>query len=84
VYLALGIPVVTTPIPQIDEYGQLLSVAKTPDAFVQSIRNAVKEDNQDLRRIRRQAVENDSWRHKADEVLQLVDKLAHASALSNL
>ncbi len=83
-YLALGIPVVTTPIPQIDEYGQLLSVAKTPDAFVQSIRNAVKEDNQDLRRIRRQAVENDSWRHKADEVLQLVDKLAHASALSNL
>jgi glycosyltransferase involved in cell wall biosynthesis len=75
-YLALGIPVVTTPIPQASEYPHLLNVANTSEGFVQAIRTAIAADNAHLRQVRRKAVENDSWQHKADEVLQLVSKIA--------
>ena len=79
-YLALGIPVVTTPIPQADVYERLISVTATPEGFVQAIRSAVATDNPELRRLRQKAVESDSWQRKADEVLELIDKVAGAQA----
>jgi glycosyltransferase involved in cell wall biosynthesis len=82
-YLALGIPVVTTPIPQASEYPRLLNVANTPEGFVQAIRAAIAADNGHLRQLRKKAVENDSWQHKADEVLQLVSKIADGTLEAN-
>ena len=75
-YLALGIPVVTTPIPQAEDYPGLLSVARTPAEFVEAIRSAVKSDNEDLRLKRQRVVEKDSWQNKAARVLELVEKTA--------
>ncbi len=74
-YLALGIPIVTTPIPQAQEYPGLLSIATTPEGFVKAIRVAVASDNEHSRLLRQKAVEKDSWTHKADEVLQLAENV---------
>lgn len=75
-YLALGLPIVTTPIPQEDEYGDLITVARTPEEFVDAIRVSVTANAPYLRHRRQKAVEPDSWRNKADEVLQLVSTIA--------
>jgi glycosyltransferase involved in cell wall biosynthesis len=82
-YLALGIPIVTTPIPQAEEYPGLLSVARTPQQFVAAIRTSVTSNDKDLKRLRRKAVEKDSWRYKADEVLELAEKIEHQRFVSN-
>ena len=72
-YLALGIPIVTTPIPQVDEYPNLLSVATTPQEFVAAIRNCLTTNDEHSKLLRQKAVEKDSWGFKAAEVLTMVE-----------
>lgn len=76
-YLALGIPIVTTPIPQADKYPGFLSVAKTFEEFVEAIRASVKSNDERLKRLRQRTVEKDSWTCKATEVLELVEEIAN-------
>jgi len=76
-YLALGIPIVTTPIPQVDEYPGLLSVATTPQEFVEAIRTSLATNDEHSKLLRQKAVEKDSWSYKATEVLELVKKIEH-------
>lgn len=82
-YLALGLPVVTTPIPQGDEYGDLMTVARTPQEFVEAIRVSVTANDRQLRQRRQKAVEKDSWRHKAAEVLELAENIRLRRLASN-
>jgi glycosyltransferase involved in cell wall biosynthesis len=82
-YLALGIPIVTTPIPQVEEYPGLLSVAKTPQEFVEAIRASVKLNNGRARLLRQKSVEKDSWGCKASEVLKIVRDIAANKSISN-
>jgi len=74
-YLALGIPIVTTPILPAKKYPGLLSIAPTPQEFVEAIRSSVALNDEHLRTMRQKAVEKDSWRSKAMEVLNLAKKL---------
>ena len=82
-YLALGLPVVTTPIPQACEYSGLLHVTNTFEEFVQAIRDAIVTDNDHLRQLRKKAVENDSWQCKAAEVLEIVQKITDSTLMLN-
>ncbi|MHC4644445.1 MAG: glycosyltransferase [Planctomycetota bacterium] len=81
-YLALGLPIVTTPIPQEDEYGDLMTVARTPQEFIEAIRVSATADDRQLRQRRQEAVERDSWRNKANEVLELANTMARRHAVS--
>jgi glycosyltransferase involved in cell wall biosynthesis len=81
-YLALGLPIVTTPIPQATEYADVLCVAKTADEFTAAIRRCVSENSEQTRAKRRQRVQNDSWQNKAGEILMLVETLARRRASS--
>jgi glycosyltransferase involved in cell wall biosynthesis len=82
-YLALGTPIVTTPIPQVEEYPGLLSVAKTPQEFVEAIRASVKLNNGRSRLLRQKSVEKDSWGCKASEVLKIVRDIASNQFIYN-
>ena len=82
-YLALGIPVVTTPIPQVEEYPGLLSVATTPHGFVEAIRTSLATNDEYSKLLRQKAVEKDSWSCKAAEVLKLVERISQKNSVLN-
>ena len=82
-YLALGIPIVTMPIPQTDEYPGLLSVATTPQGFVEAIRTSLATNDERSKLLRQKAVEKDSWSCKATEVLKLVEKISQKNSILN-
>jgi len=82
-YLALGIPIVTTPIPQADEYPGLLSVATTPQGFIEAIRTSLATNDEHSKLLRQKAVEKDSWSYKATEVLELVEKISQKNSVVN-
>jgi glycosyltransferase involved in cell wall biosynthesis len=81
-YLALGLPIVTTPIPQEDEYADLMTVARTPQEFVEAIRVSATANDQELKHRRQEAVKCDSWRNKADRVLELANTIARHNPVS--
>ena len=71
-YLALANPIVTTRYPEAEQYSQLIYIADDYDDFVNKVKIAVKEDNDLIRERRRQAVVNETWDHKVNEILEYI------------
>jgi len=69
-YLALGKPVVSTPFEQLQGYREVIYEAKTPEAFVESIKKALHEDNPERIAARRAKVLHDSWESKSQLVMR--------------
>jgi len=64
-YLAAGLPVVSTAIPEVEVLGQCL-IGRTPDEFVARIREALTAPGPDAARSKR--MESESWAHRLEEV----------------
>jgi glycosyltransferase involved in cell wall biosynthesis len=60
-YLAAGLPVVSTPMPEVDRYERWCSIAATPEAFVEAVEAALSNDRPELRDERSRAMEGETW-----------------------
>lgn len=67
-YLAMGVPVVSTPNGATDEYGDLVYTAQGASAFEAAVRAALAEDS-DERRAARRTRANRPWKTVAAELL---------------
>ena len=68
-YLALGKPVISTPFPELEEYNDIVYVAKTPETFAECVKRALEEDCSERVAARRRRVQDSSWDSKAELVL---------------
>lgn len=69
-YLALGKPLVSTPsFTQLQEYLDIVYVAKTPKNFAQCIKKALAENSPARIAARKKKVEESSWDNKAQTLL---------------
>ena len=73
VYASLGVPIVSTPVANLDELRPLLRVASTPSEFVASVEQAL-EDPPGLTPAGRRLIEQHTWPRRVDQVLELVDE----------
>jgi glycosyltransferase involved in cell wall biosynthesis len=78
-YLALGKPVVSTPIGELSQFENLIRVAPTAEPFASAIRRAVREDSAELVDARRERVRKHSWAAKAEEVMATLWNGEHGS-----
>ena len=68
-YLALGLPIVSTPFAELDKYQNVVYKAKTPVEFAKCIEKALAEDSPERVTARRKKVETSTWDSKAKLVL---------------
>ncbi len=69
-YLALGLPVVSTPLPEVVEsYDGLVSIAADPDSFVTQAERALAENSPEQAARRRAWAARHTWRGYVDTVL---------------
>ncbi|MCZ7525037.1 MAG: glycosyltransferase [Acidimicrobiia bacterium] len=75
-YLALGLPVVTTAIPEVERHGRWVRIACGPDDFVAQVRAALAGGGPGTMtpEERREAVLGDSWDRRAEELLGHCDR----------
>ncbi len=72
-YLSVGRPVVSTFLPELKKYGELILIAEDAEGFVGRIKEAlVKPVGADILRER---VRNETWQAKADEIFLELKKL---------
>jgi glycosyltransferase involved in cell wall biosynthesis len=67
-YLALGKPVVSVPLPSVEELGDVVAIARGPEEFAAMIRGALKPDDPVLSRRRRTVAEAHSVERIVDQV----------------
>lgn len=60
-YLAMGLPVVSTPVAGLEPFRPWVEVAPEAETFVQAVETALKTDSGALRQERRAAVASCSW-----------------------
>src|SRR5262249_23731851 len=77
-YLVMGIPVVTTDLPEINrfnaEHGDLVRVARDPDSFSAAIRSSLGAATDDEVERRIAAAHSNSWERRIRAMTALVDE----------
>jgi glycosyltransferase involved in cell wall biosynthesis len=86
-YLAAGLPVVATPLPEIEKLGDLLRMASTPQEFLSQIEALLTEGRRGPDPALSAQMRSESWDARVEELSQLVREVdserAHAPALAN-
>jgi len=65
-YFSLGIPVVSSPLPSVMAFGNLVRIAETAVEFEHAIMDALKNDTPSHKEMRRQVAESHSWNKAVD------------------
>ncbi len=73
-YLAAGLPVVSTPLPEVMQYKRFVRVASTATDFVAACEAAIAGDSPIHVAQRRGAMRGESWNAKVEEVSVLVQR----------
>jgi hypothetical protein len=73
VYCALGVPIVSTPVANIGEMADFITVAEGPEGFLEAIELVLEAERPP---IDRDALRPHSWDARVDRVLALVDEVA--------
>ena len=71
-YLAMGKPVVSVRIPEVERFADCIGIARTHEEFLAQIEDALKTDSEDKRAARRKAVAGMTWEARVDEALGIV------------
>lgn len=71
-YFACGLPVVSTPLPEVAAFQGLTYIAENPQDFARQVRRALADTDPDRRRSRRQVAERESWSARAAQIESLL------------
>ncbi len=77
-YLSAGLPVVSTPVPEVARYA--VHVASAPTEFVAAIEQALRESSPAARAARSAAMQTETWSARVAQVARTVDALERKRA----
>ncbi|MDD5432474.1 MAG: glycosyltransferase [Candidatus Omnitrophica bacterium] len=73
-YLASGKPIVSTQIPGLDEFGDLLKVSRSNEEFINLVKSSLNEDNVTLQNLRKEKASQNSWGIRSAEIMGIISK----------
>jgi glycosyltransferase involved in cell wall biosynthesis len=79
-YLAAGLPVVSTPLPEVARYGHLLHQALAPAEFLTALERALDERSEAEVRRRMEAMRTESWEARTEEMCAILQQRRRAAA----
>jgi len=82
-YLACGLPVVSTPLPEVLKFSDLVYIADSVETFAQSVERALLEDSPDLKQKRRELASHYSWKSVAETFSAAVEQAARTKECSS-
>lgn len=79
-YTAMGKPVVTTHIPEVELHKDIVWIADTPGEFVAAIEDALSTDSSEMIAERLRRAQNNSWDVRVSGMLEIIqEKLQHST-----
>ncbi len=74
-YLSAGLPVVSTPVPEVTLFSNLARVAVTPDEFIVAVERALGETTAEARAARSKTMQTETWAARVSQVARTVDEM---------
>lgn len=80
-YLAAGLPVISTPMPEVEQLGDLVTVVQTPQEFIEAARHLLQSDPADRAR-RSDAMRCMTWPARLEQICDRLcpREVSHANA----
>jgi glycosyltransferase involved in cell wall biosynthesis len=75
-YLSAGVPVVSTPVPEVVRYAHMCQIAATPSDFVAAVETALAANTPEARRSRSDAMMKETWSARVAEVTRTIAEIA--------
>jgi glycosyltransferase involved in cell wall biosynthesis len=72
-YLATGIPVVISPLPEYESMSDVIRIARSSDEFIRHIEEALAESDPEKRLLRQASVQSGTWDARAEWVSDLIE-----------
>ncbi len=70
--IATNLPIVTTKISGTERFGQLLTIANTPQEFNQAVNNELNKSRENFKKERDQFLETNNWQYRTEQMLELI------------
>jgi glycosyltransferase involved in cell wall biosynthesis len=80
-YMAMGLPVVTTALPEAGKYGDIIYHASGPEEFIKLIRQALKDKDVTRRERRMALARENSWEVRARQMLEAMTERLDAKGV---
>ncbi len=74
-YLAAGVPVVSTAIPEAYKYREVISIAETSEQFLGLVREILMNGYNARSQLARAVAKENTWEHRADIFLRIMEEL---------
>ncbi|HPN39604.1 MAG TPA: glycosyltransferase [Melioribacteraceae bacterium] len=74
-YFSMGIPVVSTNLPEVAKFGDTVYIANNHEEFIESLKKAVDNYSIEKNRIRREVAERYSWTAIAENISNIILKV---------
>jgi glycosyltransferase involved in cell wall biosynthesis len=71
-YLAAGLPVVSTPLPEVARYDGLVRLASSPEAFIHAVEAALADRSEIAKARRVDAMRTEGWIARVEEISALI------------
>ncbi|MGI5881216.1 MAG: hypothetical protein ACOX6L_11675 [Syntrophomonadaceae bacterium] len=81
-YMATGIPIVSTNLPETEKYGDIIHVSVTHEDFIANIQRALYDDTDDLRTKRLAIAAENSWLSRARQIIALMEERLTAKGVT--
>jgi len=74
-YLATGLPVVISPLPEYEHMSDVLRIARSHEDFMQKVEDALAENDPSVADRRQAAVKGGTWKARAEWVSELIQSV---------
>ena len=73
-YMATGKPIVSTPLPSLQGYGDLAYFGEGAGGVIEAIEEALRERDEGIVRRRIEAARHNSWQNRIQRIMELIEK----------
>ena len=77
-YLSAGLPVVSTPVPEVAKFPEFARIAKTPEEFVTAVEQALKDPT--TRAQRSASMKDETWSARVARVAATIEEIVERKA----
>ncbi len=74
-YLAGGVPVVATPLPELEAFSDVCGQADNPDEYLHLVREAISTDSPERHQARSERVSTETWNSRVGDYCELITEL---------
>ena len=73
-YLAAGLPVVSTSLPELEPLRGMIELADGRDEFITSLEKVLREDTLEKQNQRIQFAQKNSWKSRMEEIERIIEE----------